>query len=375
MGNVAIDCFALAVLLIIFLNIRRYNNPYLLEQKLFRALLTTNACIIVLDILMWLLDGKPGYLSRNAYFIVTACYYALNPLICAVWCFYADYHIYKSEKHLKKILIPMLIPLCVNLTLSILSIFYNIFFYIDQNNLYHRGTLFYLMSAISFFYLIYTLILIIKKQKMIQKQEFIPVLAFSFPPFIGGIVQTLFYGFSLIWPCVTLSILIIFINIQSDQLHKDYLTGLFNRRQLDNFLKQTNRRIESGLLAGVMIDLNSFKMINDLYGHSMGDEALQHTAEILKRTFRRNDLIARYGGDEFVVLGAVEKSEDLHKVINRLKENVAQFNVQKIVPYTISLSMGYDCCSGKSEFNITEFLKHLDNLMYQDKQNYINLRQ
>ena len=372
--NVIIDCFALTILFIIFLNIHRHNNPYLLEQKLFGALIWTNAWIIIFDMLMWLLDGKSGYLSREIYLLVTVCYYVLNPVICMMWYFYADYQIYRSEKHLKKVLIPMLIPACINLILSILSIFNHLLFYIDENNIYHRGNLFYSMAAICFFYLIYTMILIILKHKRIRKQDFIPILVFAVPPFIGGIIQSLFYGFSLIWACVTISILIIFINIQNDQLHKDYLTGLFNRRQLDKYLQLTIQNIDSRLLAGIMIDLNSFKMINDLYGHSIGDQALQHTADILRKTFRKNDFIARYGGDEFIILGMIKERDDLFKSIERLKENVAQFNAQKIVPYTISFSIGYDSFSGQSETTITEFLKHLDHLMYQDKQNYINLR-
>ncbi len=371
----AIDCFALAVLFIIYLNLQRYNQPYLPEQKLFRILLATNALILVLDMLMWLMEGRPGTIVKEVYLISSGCYYALNPFICMVWFFYADYLIYRSENRLKKLLIPMLIPTCVNLVLSVVSIFYNdMMFHVDENNSYQRGSLYFLMAGIAFFYLIYTEILITVKHKKIQKQDFIPILVFAVPPFIGGVIQTFFYGFSLIWPCVTISILIIFINIQSDQLHKDYLTGLFNRRQLDNYLQMKKQSVETGLLAGIMIDLNAFKMINDVYGHSVGDEALQYTADILKKTFRKNDFIARYGGDEFVVLGEIEQKEDLLHAIDRLKENVAQFNEQKIAPYTISFSIGYDCFAGKSGTGIAAFLKHLDDLMYRDKQNYIGLK-
>ena len=267
----------------------------------------------------------------------------------------------------------MLIPTCVNLILSFLSIFNNhLLFYIDDNNIYHRGNLFYLMAAISFFYLIYAMILIIWKQKVIRKNEFFPLLVFVIPPFIGGIIQAIYYGISLIWICVTLSILILFINIQNNQLYTDYLTGLFNRRQLDNYLQQKAQNIENGMLAGIMIDLNSFKAINDLYGHHIGDQALQHTAEILKKTFRKNDdFIARYGGDEFVILMATRDRSRLPDEIARLKEKVQQFNAQKIVPYTISFSIGYDYYPVESETTAADFLKHIDDLMYQDKQRYM----
>ena len=344
------------------------------DQKIFMALLTSDALILILDILMWLLDGKPGDSIRDFYYIVTACYYALNPLICMFWSFYADYHIYKSEKHLKKIMIPMLVPTCVNLILSFLSIVNdNLLFYLDENNIYHRGSLFYVMAVISFFYLCYPMVFIILNQKVIQKREFIPLLAFVIPPVAGGVIQTLYFGVSLIWICVTLSILMIFINIQNSQLYTDYLTGLYNRRSLDSYLQQRVQNLGNKPLVGIMIDLNSFKAINDEYGHHVGDQALQQTAEILKKTFRKSDdFIARYGGDEFVVLLSAADSARLISDIERLKEKVEQFNAQNIFPFSISLSIGYDYYHSDAETTASDFLKRIDRLMYQDKQKYAN---
>lgn len=364
---IEIDCFALAILLLIYLNIRRSAVKFLLEQKLFMAMLFSNALILVWDIILWLLDGKPGLLVGASYPFLTACYYALNPAISVIWYFYADYQIYKSEKHLKKMLVPMIIPAGINLVLSLLSIFNGWMFYIDKNNIYHRGNLFYLMAGIGFFYLAYTMIMIIVKRNMLQKRDFIPFLIFVFPPYIGAVIQTMYYGITLVWVCMTLSILIVFINIQNSQLYTDYLTGLFNRRQMDNYLLQVLQNLEQDLLAGIMIDLDCFKEINDLYGHDIGDQALQDTAKILKKTFRENDFIVRYGGDEFIVLMVIKDRSYLENAIVRLKENVEHFNEQSVVPYQISLSLGYECYSEKSEQTVSEFLKCIDGLMYEDK--------
>lgn len=341
------------------------------EQRLFRALLYTNILIIAFDIFMWLLDGRSGLYLRETYLAVTGIYYILNPLICFIWYLYVDYFIYRSETHLKKVFIPMAVPVGINLVLGILSIFYNLYFYIDSTNTYHRGSFFNLMAAIAFFYIVYAFTVIIIKRKTISRRDLVPLLFFAVPPFIGAVFQTMYYGISLIWPCVTISILIVYINIQNDQLHKDYLTGLFNRRQLDHYLQFALQDFGEGLLAGIMIDINSFKMINDVYGHGVGDDALQHTADILKKSFRKNDFIARYGGDEFIVLAFLQKEDDLDIAIKRLKANVNKFNRQNIVPCVISLSMGYGFYSGHSKSSFTEFLKHLDDLMYQDKSNQI----
>lgn len=329
-------------------------------------LIFADALLLILDMAMWLLDGRPGSLVRAVYITVTAFYYVFNPLICMIWYFYVDYQIYRSKRHLKRILFPMIIPVCINLVLSILSIFQEYMFFFDESNIYHRGPLFLIMALISLFYLAASMILITIKKDKIPKHDFMPLLIFAIPPLIGGIIQTIFYGIALVWVCATLSALIIFINIQNDQLYTDYLTGLFNRRQLDNYLKQKCQNTEPGMLAGIMIDINSFKEINDLYGHDIGDQALCDTAEILKKTFREKDFVARYGGDEFVVLMTIRDKTKLLHAVNQLKRNVEIFNEQGKAPYQIGLSLGYDFLPD-TETSPTDFLKHIDKLMYQNK--------
>jgi diguanylate cyclase (GGDEF)-like protein len=191
---------------------------------------------------------------------------------------------------------------------------------------------------------------------------------FAIPPLIAGTLQTLFYGVSLIWIGMTVSVLIIFLNIQNDQLYTDHLTGLSNRRHLDRYLQENARRgNKENLLAGILIDLDFFKQINDTWGHLAGDRALVSAGEILRRSFRRNDLICRYGGDEFIVIFEVEKELDLIGAVNRLKMNLKKYEEQNPTPYVINFSMGYDIYNFDSETNLQQFIQHLDTLMYEHK--------
>jgi diguanylate cyclase (GGDEF)-like protein len=365
---VELNVFALSVLLLIYLNIGHRRDHYLLEQKLFVALIGADALILVPDTFMWLLDGISGVFFRAVFQFASACYYSLNPVICFVWLCYVNYQIYRSTRQLKKLLMFSAIPLAVNILLSFLSIFTGTLFYIDGSNTYHRGLFFMVMVLISFAFLLYTLLLILLKQRRFEKNNFIPILAFYIPPLVGGIVQTIFFGVSVIWISVTISILVIFINIQNYQLDIDYLTGVFNRRQLDHYLQQQAQAYsEKKLLAGIMIDLDAFKIINDRFGHDAGDEALKYVAGILKKTFRKHDFIARYGGDEFIVLMDIKDASDLNRAVRRLKENVGQFNKQKVVPYNLSLSIGYDTFTPAPSFTLQNFMKHIDSLMYLEK--------
>jgi two-component system cell cycle response regulator len=120
----------------------------------------------------------------------------------------------------------------------------------------------------------------------------------------------------------------------------DELTGLHNRRRFfvvaEQCLKLAIRMKKRPLL--LFIDLDDLKWINDHYGHNEGDQALMGLADILKKTFRESDIIARIGGDEFVVLleSTDEKSETM---ITRLHENVKEYNAKRS-QHILSISLG-----------------------------------
>lgn len=372
---VEINIFSLAILLLIFININNHTEKYRYGQKLFLALMASNAIILVFDTFMWVINGTSGIIAKEANLLTTTLYYILNPIPCMVWSLYVNYQVYRDEKHIKSLLLPFSIPMLINTVFSVLSYFKGYLFFIDEYNIYHRGNFFIIMAVICYLYLACSFIFIIIKKNKFERKYFIPILLFAIPPSIGGLIQVAFYGLSLIWVCMTLSILIIFINVQNNQLYTDHLTGLNNRRQFDYHLKeQVKGNTRRKLLAGIMIDVNSFKEINDLYGHAVGDEALEHTGRILKTCFRKEDFVSRYGGDEFAIIIEINEKSELLNSVNRIKENMEQFNKKKVTPYELSLSIGYDILDPTSGMTIEQFLKHIDNLMYEDKKRQKNLQ-
>jgi diguanylate cyclase (GGDEF)-like protein/PAS domain S-box-containing protein len=130
----------------------------------------------------------------------------------------------------------------------------------------------------------------------------------------------------------------------SDSAVTDPLTGLFNRRYIDVVLEQQfalYRRI--GQRFGVThIDIDDFKPVNDLYGHAAGDEALRFVATVLSDGTRKMDLLARYGGDEFVVVSAVGADDDLRRVGERAVQSVrsSRFVTPTEETLTMTVSVG-----------------------------------
>lgn len=148
----------------------------------------------------------------------------------------------------------------------------------------------------------------------------------------------------------------------------DELTGLHNRRSfflLADQLMRTARRNEQSCLL-IFIDLDGLKKTNDAHGHEAGDLAITATAQVLKEAFRGSDVVARIGGDEFVVLAANVR-EPADALTARVHALVDEFNASDRCRYPIALSMGAVGCSPKELKPLGELLASADALMYANK--------
>jgi diguanylate cyclase (GGDEF)-like protein len=148
----------------------------------------------------------------------------------------------------------------------------------------------------------------------------------------------------------------------------DDLTGLYNRRRFfvltEQYLKVALRNKKR--LSLLFIDMDDLKWINDNCGHNEGDQALVEFAKILKQSFRESDIIARIGGDEFVVL-FVSADENTERLLDRLHENLKEYNDQRSRRYPLSISVGTAQFDPESPVSIDELLSKADASMYAQK--------
>jgi diguanylate cyclase (GGDEF)-like protein len=148
----------------------------------------------------------------------------------------------------------------------------------------------------------------------------------------------------------------------------DELTGLYNRRRFFVLTEQSLKlsvRTKKKLLL-LFIDMDNLKGINDHHGHNEGDQALIDLANILKKTFRESDIIARIGGDEFVVLSE-STDENGETVLTRLYDNIRDYNAKGARRYTLSISVGTTQFDPKHPISIDELLSKADAFMYAQK--------
>jgi diguanylate cyclase (GGDEF)-like protein/PAS domain S-box-containing protein len=149
----------------------------------------------------------------------------------------------------------------------------------------------------------------------------------------------------------------------------DELTGLYNRRGFltiaEQQIKISERNMKDLLL--VFADMDGLKIINDNLGHQVGDMALVDSAHILKKTFRSSDIIARFSGDEFIILITEVKDTDKTIYDRRLENNIRIFNETENRRYNLSISTGIVRYDPKHPCSIYELISHADKLMYQFK--------
>jgi len=179
------------------------------------------------------------------------------------------------------------------------------------------------------------------------------LLSLSFDIFIGSP--------KLIWPVMSALLLFTYLFIILKENKVDTLTGLGNRYSFFEFINGLSRSRTGELWSIAMLDINNFKSINDIYGHLEGDNALRNMAQVIKKCARKSDFVARYGGDEFILMSKADTV--INDLIANIEAELDKHNEKSKRMYNIEISYGLDTFTIDGSMQIDDFLSHIDKLM------------
>lgn len=151
---------------------------------------------------------------------------------------------------------------------------------------------------------------------------------------------------------------------------RDTLTGIFNRK---GFRRYSGEYFQKAVTTGkkllvIAADLDCLKPINDNFGHLEGDNAISVVANALNTCFENDEICARTGGDEFLVIGCSDYTEDkIEQYLNHINQFLIRYNDSSDKPYKVEASLGYVCRTVTEENQLQELLDEADARMYENK--------
>lgn len=354
----------LLVAMLISSKIRRADAGHI-EYKIFSAItiLTMIACVV--DFLVFYSDGKSGIFFRIINMIGNTYCFMANPIFIASWCLYEDIKLYHSRTRIKKIYTYAFIPAVLLGLIALINNVFPIIYTIDSNNVYHRLPFSYIFYVVDLGYVIFSIYILKKYEERYGKVRFFPLYLMVGPILLGCVLQSIFYGISLIWVSLSVGLTAIYMSLQNEFSYLDKLTGLYNRAYLDYQLDMISH--EKKTVGGIMIDVDYFKSINDTFGHHIGDEALIDVARVIIFAKPDKAIATRFAGDEFIILVPETSEKEMKNILKSLHDEVDLFNETEGRQYRLSLSMGYSIFHQDKE-TLDDFLKHMDDNMYEEKQ-------
>ena len=361
-----INIICIIILLAIFDKFKdeSLNNS---SDKYYEKTLLATISFSLFALISGIFNGTSYNFSQIILIISHSLYFFSESLIGYFYTNYILKRINIQEKRKYKFI--LYIPLILSIFFLIINFFQKTLFTISIDNLYSPSKYLYLYNLINAVYVLIIITNLISYYfyNKNSKSEIKSLILFTLLPVVSAGIQNYNYGIILGQVGFTLSELLIYFNNQKKEANYDELTGVYNRRA---FNKRANKIYYSNKLMFLMLmDADDFKIINDKYGHLEGDKALIQIAYILNRAINnthKNYSLARYGGDEFVIVGNIQNKDEVAQLINQIEEEEKKYNKETNNKYNIKLSIGY-ALQNDNHTSVEDLIKEADALMYAKK--------
>jgi len=370
LDNMTINGFSIIILVFIIVYYHINADRGTSTNKLFMIMLQFTVLMLVVDS-MGRFDGSPATYHYFVNHLGNFLLFLFSPVIPSLWLIYVHCYIFPAKRISRFISTSLIIVNVTNVVMTIGTQFNGWFYTIDPVNHYSRGPLYPVSPAMTIFLLLAATGYIFFYRSRIERSHYIPFLLFPATPFAGLILQCLIYGYPFTLMGMVCSVLMITFFAQSIETNVDYLSGAYNRKRLESYLrKKITSSGRNHTFSAIMADVNGLKQINDTFGHTIGDEALVTISSLIRSLLRSNDFVARYGGDEFCIVLDTANEEMLKTVVDKINRQLANYNEMSLKPYQLGLSMGYAVYDPDSNMSAKEFYNTIDAMMYEDKKRH-----
>jgi diguanylate cyclase (GGDEF)-like protein len=361
------NLISIIILLVILFSFRKSYGENQKRNRFFFMLIWTNIGLLIFDTLLLFFGTSVNNMESLIYKGLVLIYFLFQILIVILWGFYIDYHL-NGKVTVNQVVLSVAIPaVLAMITLSVMSLFGNYLFQFDSDGLYQRGSLFWVFPIFSLLVFAYTVTKILEHQQTMHKSDLFTLLIFPIAPMVAALLQIIESQYQLIWPSMTVSILILYIYVQSKASSTDPLTGVYNRMEYEHRIGQIlHQRSISKTVGSILIDINDLKKINDENSHSAGDNALLEIGGILRRSVRKNDQVFRIGGDEFFILVDTDNEDILRDIMARIIDQLKYVNLYR-KDIQLNLSYGYGVFIPAKYATFYDFFDEIDKKMYQYK--------
>ena len=310
-------------------------------------------------------DGNFIFLSKLTSYLI----YALDPFSFLFAIKYIDSFVTADDRSGRNLYInPIMIYAIFNFILVALDAHLSKgWFLISYKTGFERGSLYMLRLFMQIMSCAIIFAFITVYKSYIHKWYVAPIQALPAIVLTGEILQYFIPYINFAYASSVFAFMVLFIYVQRRDIHMDYLTGTVNRRGIDAALRKAMADSVENPFCAVMIDIDYFKLINDNFGHKVGDEVLEGIASILLETFDKKDVVGRYGGDEFCIITHMTDELEIEKRIHQVKKLVEDFEWSNRGKMDLSVSAGIAVYSKEMEMHGKDFMEFVDSRMYEEK--------
>lgn len=358
-----INLFGIFLLVTLLAVVYSKHEKYTLRGKLFRILVLLNILMLVVEIFSWMFDTLDGDMNRFWNIAANTLVTGLPVFVVSVWAIYIDYMIYTDEERTKRVYKWYLAPAIVMLLLSIVNIFVPFLFEVSADNVYSRLGGIWMSTIMAI--IVYVIILreVILNRRRLTGNFLYGVMVFLVLPQIAAVIQLLVFGVLLIWATTAVAIVYSYLLFETTSSSLDYLTGIYTRIRAEDYMYTLKKKRKPFSI--IMIDMDDFKIINDSYGHHIGDKTLIEMARILEEVFHKHGLVSRFGGDEFIIVIETINQGTINMYRQSIMKHMRQSTNKNI--NTCKFSFGVASCALTTNCSIDKLMIDADNDMYLDK--------